>query len=290
MGEIITEDDLEYIYGRGAIDDKHSVMGILQALEILLNQGKRPKRTFYIGLGHDEEIGGNHGAGHIAKRLESILNENEEQLDFLLDEGMTVMQGVVPGLDDPAIYIGVVEKGFAVLELSSEGEQKHSSTPPRQSATGILAKALSKLEENRSPSKFGSGPETDTMSYLAPHMGFIYKMALSNLWMFSDIVSNIFSNDPGTDAIQRTTTAITIVNAGFKDNVVPGEAKAIVNHRIHPTEDLDDIVAHDKKVINDERVSIDTKKYFPPTPISPYSNDVSQFQIIANSALQVSGR
>ena len=193
----------------------------------------------------------------------------------------------MPGLDDPAIYIGVVEKGFAMLELTVEAEQKHSSTPPRQSAPGILARALSKLEDNRSLSKFGRGPETDTMSYLAPHMKFIFKMALSNLWIFRDIVSSILSRDPGTDAIQRTTTAITIVEAGFKDNVVPGEARATVNHRIHPSETLEDIVKHDKKIINDERVQFNTIRYSPPTPVSPYSNDVKQFQVIANSALQV---
>ena len=72
-----------------------------------------------------------------------------------------------------------------------------------------------------------------------------------------------------------------------QDNVVPGEARAVVNHRIHPTETLDDILKHDKKVINDDRVEIKTLGYFPPPSISPYSNDVSPFQIVANSALQV---
>ena len=72
-----------------------------------------------------------------------------------------------------------------------------------------------------------------------------------------------------------------------QDNVVPGEARAVVNHRIHPTETLDDILQHDKKVINDDRVEIKTLGYFPPPSISPYSNDVSPFQIVANSALQV---
>ena len=73
----------------------------------------------------------------------------------------------------------------------------------------------------------------------------------------------------------------------LQDNVVPGEARAVVNHRIHPTESLEDILKHDKKVINDDRVEIKTLGYFPPPSISPYSNDVTPFQIVANSALQV---
>ena len=111
----------------------------------MLASGERPRRTIYIGLGHDEEVGGAQGAGHIAARLGALLQQHGETLDWLLDEGMTVMQvrviffwlcfvqiflshvclqGVVPGLADPAIYIGVVEKGWAMLELSVQAEQK----------------------------------------------------------------------------------------------------------------------------------------------------------------------
>ena len=95
------------------------------------------------------------------------------------------------------------------------------------------------------------------------------------------------AGDSKLDAVQRTTTAVTIVKAGFKDNVVPGEASAMVNHRIHPSETIDDIVKHDKKVIDDERVNITQLDYFPPPQVSPYSNDAAPFQVIANSALQV---
>ena len=117
-------------------------------------------------LTSDHIPGGHQGAALISRELQTQLEENEETLEFLLDEGMTVMQGVVPGLDDPALYIGVVEKGWASLELRVEAAQKHSSTPPRHSAAGILAGALSRLEKKRSPAKFGSGPERDTMQYL----------------------------------------------------------------------------------------------------------------------------
>ena len=117
----------------------------MQALESMLASGERPRRTVNIGLGHDEEVGGAQGAGHIAARLGALLQEHGETLDWLLDEGMTVMQGVVPGLEDPALYIGVVEKGWTMLELSVEGEQKHSSTPPRQSAVGRRSRPCSRL-------------------------------------------------------------------------------------------------------------------------------------------------
>ena len=155
-----------------AIDDKHSVVGILQALSIVLGNGGKPERTLYVAFGHDEEVSGHGGAGEIAKVLKGLLEENNEKLDFLLDEGMFVMQDVVPGVDDPVIYIGVVEKGWTTLELTVNGDQSHSSAPPRESTIGILAKAVSNLEKHRSPAQFSSGPEYDSVSYLAPMLPF----------------------------------------------------------------------------------------------------------------------
>ena len=152
---------------------------------------------------------------------------------------------------------------------------------------GVLARAVASLEQHRSPARFSEGPEWDTMAYLAPHMSFLYKLALSNLWIFHQVVSRVFAGDASLDAVQRTTTAVTIVRAGFKDNVVPGSASAIVNHRIHPSETIEDILKHDRKVIDDDRVNINQLGYFPPAPVSPYSSDVTPFQVIANSALQV---
>ena len=61
LGELVEEAGEQFVYGRGAIDDKHSLMGILQSLETILVSGDRPRRTLYIGLGHDEEISESRG-------------------------------------------------------------------------------------------------------------------------------------------------------------------------------------------------------------------------------------
>lgn len=61
------------------------------------------------------------------------------------------------------------------------------------------------------------------------------------------------------DALHRTTTAVTIVNAGYKENVIPNEAKATVNHRIHPADNVMKVME-----TNDEigRYTKKTFKYF----------------------------
>ncbi|MEQ2269730.1 hypothetical protein XENORESO_008834, partial [Xenotaenia resolanae] len=88
----------DFIYGRGTIDDKCSLMGILQALEYLLIRGYAPRRGFYIGLGHDEEARGFNGAMNIVR----MMKERGVKLSFILDEGMAVVDGVISGLDGPA--------------------------------------------------------------------------------------------------------------------------------------------------------------------------------------------
>ena len=107
-----TDDGNSYIFGRGAIDDKHSVFGILEAIEHLVKIGEQPRRTFYIAFGHDEEVSGNAGAGHIREFMEEKLKTNGETLDFILDEGTSVYQDVVPGVDIPIAMISVTEKGI----------------------------------------------------------------------------------------------------------------------------------------------------------------------------------
>jgi carboxypeptidase PM20D1 len=233
------------------------------------------------------QVGGNEGALNIALLLQDLLEEQNQTLDFILDEGMFVTQGKMPGVDSPVIYIGVVEKGSATLELSVEGGQGHSSMPPRESTIGILSAGISNLEQNRHPPLFKQGPEYDTMEYLAPHASFLYKVVYSNLWLLSGALSSYISGLQTLDAIQRTTTAVTIFKAGIKENIMPDIATAIVNHRIHPTSNLEDVLNHDTDVMDDPRIKITVRDYFPPPRISPYSDDSLPFQIIASSALQV---
>jgi len=64
----------------------------------------------------------------------------------------------------------VSEKGHLTLELNVNGNPGHSSFPPWESAIGILSEAVTKLEKNKLPSLFGTGPERSTFEYLAPHV------------------------------------------------------------------------------------------------------------------------
>ena len=79
-GEIIKDNGEDFIFGRGAIDDKQAVLAIMETLDRLIKNGNQPKRSFYVAFGHDEEVSGNQGAGKISKELSNMVNDRYEEI------------------------------------------------------------------------------------------------------------------------------------------------------------------------------------------------------------------
>ena len=92
--------------------------------------------------------------------------------------------------------------------------------------------------------------------YLAPHMSFAMKMVFANRWLFGALVEKQMSAKASTNASLRTTTAVTIFQAGVKDNVLPSQARAVVNFRMLPGESVDTVLEHIRKTVADPRVQI----------------------------------
>src|SRR5918993_3124916 len=115
-----------FIWGRGAIDNKSTVVGTLEAVEMLLGEGFRPARTVYLAYGHDEEVGGANGARQIA----ALLKDRGVELEMVLDEGGVIGDGLLAGISGPIALVGIAEKGFLTIELSTRGAGGHSSLPP----------------------------------------------------------------------------------------------------------------------------------------------------------------
>ncbi|KAM9856158.1 N-fatty-acyl-amino acid synthase/hydrolase PM20D1.2-like [Aulostomus maculatus] len=272
-----------FIYGRGTLDDKSSVMGILQALEFLLIKGYVPRRGFYIVLGHDEEVNGYNGAMNIVR----LLKQRDVHLLFVLDEGLAVLDGVINNLQGPAALIGISEKGYANVKLSVSTVPGHSSMPPTETSIGILAAAVKKLEENPVPSLFGHGPERDTFEHLAHKFQLPMKFIMSNLWLFSPLLSRVLEMKQDTNALVRTTTAVTMFNAGVKMNVIPSLAEANVNLRIHSAQTLQEVLNFIQSTVEDQRVKMELIEGFDPLPVSSFDEMSFGFQIIKKTVLDI---
>ena len=105
-----------FIWGRGSWDDKGNLYSMLEAAEAMAKADFRPKRTIYFAFGHDEETAGTAGAKSIA----ALLASRGIRLDFVIDEGLLITEGIMKGLGKPAALIGVAEKGYATLVLNAQ--------------------------------------------------------------------------------------------------------------------------------------------------------------------------
>ena len=137
------------IIGRGSMDDKASLIALLEAVELLLEESFKPSQTIYLAFGHDEEVGGSKGAAEIVKYLKS----KDVQAVMTLDEGGFLAENMVPGIDKPIAMVNLAEKGFASFNLIVKTQGGHSSQPPKENTIGMLAQAIVNLENNQLPYK-----------------------------------------------------------------------------------------------------------------------------------------
>ena len=270
-----------YVWGRGAMDDKSSLMAILEAVEHLLRDGFVPARTIYLAFGHDEEVGGHRGAAKIAQ----LLRARDVQLEFVLDEGLNVVDGIIPGITAPVALVGIAEKGYVSLRLAVETAGGHSSVPPARTAIGIISRALHRLETTRFRSRL-SGPTRRMFEFLGPEMNWLNKLALANLWLFAPFIKKQMAQSPLTNAAIRTTLAPTLFHAGVADNVLPANASAVVNLRLLPGDTIAAVVAQVRRVISEPRIKIT------PLPLQMEASPVSEvatpgFELIQRTTHQI---
>lgn len=258
--------DGRYIWGRGTLDDKSSMISILEAVERLISEGFEPERSIYLAFGHDEEIRGIRGAGAIA----GALKVRNVEAEYVIDEGMAVTTGMVPMIKKPVALIGTTEKGYLSVKLSIDLPGGHSSTPEKESSVIVLNKAIYNLVNCPMKPRI-TVPVKDFIRYVGPEMPFYARVVFANRWLFNGIILNIYSGTGSGNALIRTTASPTILSAGIKDNIIPSRAEAVVNFRILPGETIKDVMDHLDYVIGDKRVRISRieEGSDEPAPVSP---------------------
>lgn len=271
-----------HVWGRGTLDDKVGVLGILEAAEALLAQGFQPRRTLLFAFGHDEEIGGREGAVRIA----ALLAERGIRAEFSLDEGGAVTVGVVAGLQRPVASVMAAEKGYASFRLSVHSPGGHASMPPRRTAIGRLAAAVARLQDQPMPARIGP-PVDDMLMRLAPELPPGQRVAIANRWLFDALLTRMLSTGPVTNALVRTTTAPTVFRAGFKDNVLPADAEAVINFRLRPGDSLAAVERHIREVIDDPKVEVALDEEFASEPTAVADTTAPAFELLERSVGEV---
>jgi carboxypeptidase PM20D1 len=252
-----------FIWGRGTLDIKSQLVALLEAAEHLIAAGYQPERTVLFGFGCDEEV-----LGIGAKQIVATLQERGIHLAAMIDEGGCIYDGIIPGLKGLAAAVGVAEKGYLSLKFWVDAEAGHSSTPSKVTSTGVLVHALDRLVAHPFPTKIGM--VSNMFAKLAAVASPLMQVAFANLWLLGGVVKKTLLANNETAATIRTTTAVTILKAGVKDNVIPGYAEAIVNFRLLPGESIAQVCDRIRTIVADDRVHFEplrgTPGKRPPSP------------------------
>lgn len=209
--------------------------------------------------------------------MAELLRSRGTHLNCVIDEGMSITDGIVPGIPKPAALVGISEKGLAVIELSVESpETGHSMAAPKQTTIGILAAAVKRLEETSFPARI-DGPTREMVNTLAPEMPLVSRIALSNLWLFGGLVRRQFGKSPATNAVIRTTASVSAFEGGGAFGAIPFKAKALLRLSVLPGESIAATVGFVRRIVDDPRVKIKPFDYGPlgihgfcsePSPVS----------------------
>jgi carboxypeptidase PM20D1 len=234
-----------YVWGRGAIDMKGHLVTLLTAMETLLEEGYEPVRTLHLGLTHDEEVGGL-GAQAMAAWLEA----RGERAWFVLDEGGSMVLDM-PLTDAPAALVGVAEKGFLTVEVTARARGGHSSSPPDRTAVGLLGRAIVQIEEHPFEMSLEGGPVGEMLMALSGDMDGMQGLAASHPGIFGGLIVNAMKEDDAPRAMLGTTIAPTVITGGVVENVLPQEARALINLRLHPRTDADAALDHLRSAVAD---------------------------------------
>ena len=272
-------DDGEFIWGRGALDMKNHLIGVLESVETLLEEGFQPERDVYILLGHNEEVMcANEENGAVA--MCAYLKEKGIHLDCIIDEGGAILPVNVKGVINKDLAgIGVAEKGYADVEVAVHAKGGHSSQAPNHTALGKLANVIRDIENHQFKAKI-SPMLMELFDKVGRNVSYPVRLVTCNLKLLKPALAYGLSFVPPAASMMRTTLGVTMASGSPQANVLPQRASAVVNFRIYPGQTVDDVLKHLKKVIRNKDVEINLLPgWKDPSLISP--TDSRAFQKIA---------
>ncbi len=259
--EAIIEDGV--MWGRGTLDTKATVNGILSAANHLIGKGFKPEHDIYFAFSGGEEVNGN-GAPNIV----DWLAKHHIRPALVVDEGGAVVENVFPGVTQPCGLIGIAEKGMMNVQYKVLSGGGHASAPPPETPIDILAKACRKRSSK--PFKMHmEGPAAEMFDTLGRYSSFGYKIIFANMWCFGPVLDLICRMSGGEmNALVRTTEAFTMMEGSKARNVIPPEAKLVANMRLNPKDSVASAVSYLKKSVSDPRVEVTVLESFEPSPVS----------------------
>ncbi len=270
----------DYLYGRGAADVK-SLCGAEMAVLSYLVRTKTPRARDVIFFAEADEENGS-----APRHIEQLLKEKPELVDAEL--GLNEGGRLVWRYDRVTeIRVQAAEKEYMDVTLKARGRPGHSSRPTLDNAVVRLARAVAKLSTHRFPVRLNpvSQGYLERQAELDPSVRAAARalLAAPEGPRRDEAADKLMAVSPELAATVRETVTPTMLKAGYKSNVIPGEAVATLNARLLPGRKAEDLIADIKAVIADPGIEI---AFEPPTraPVGAMAVDTPLYEAIVKSA------
>lgn len=252
------------IWGRGTIDTKGTLLGVMEAADAAIKDGFVPENDLYLAFSGEEEVDGDS-----CREIVSYLEQNGITPAFVLDEGGAVVENVFPGVKEACAVVGITEKCGLSLDLTLLSNGGHASTPPPKTVMGKLSKAVCRLEGHPFPCRLTPAAK-GLFDTLGRRSTFAYRLIFANLWCFMPVLDLICRLSGGElNALIRTTVAVTRMQGSDAYNVLPPKGKVGLNLRLLSGETVEEATARVKKVIKNEDIAVSIVSALEPSTCSP---------------------
>jgi len=206
------------LWGRGAVDMKNMDAMIVTALQDILGEGRQPKRDLVIAFFADEEAGGVRGSHHLVTQHPELFTGATEAISEVGGYSVTIN-------DQRAYLLQTGEKALVWIKLIARGTASHGSRVMHNNAVTKLAEAVAKVGRREWPVHL-----TDTTEQLIGELARILGVDPQRVGP-EEIVLATGSAGGFIQGTLRTTTNPTLLKAGYKHNVIPDQAEALVDIR-----------------------------------------------------------
>ena len=252
-----------YIWGRGTLDTKGTLLGVMEAAEAMIARGFVPEHDIYLAFAGDEEI-----AGTGAPTTVKLLKARGVHAALVVDEGGAVVENVFPGVSRPCALVGIGEKGSVNFEFSLASKGGHASAPPAHTLVGRLARAVTRVEGKPFPARMTKAT-AELFDTLGRHSTFVYRMIFANLWCFLPLLDLICKKQGGElNALMRTTCAFTMMEGSRAANVLPPKARMVANLRLISGDTASSAAEALRAVIQDDGIAVRRLNGDDPSPFS----------------------
>jgi acetylornithine deacetylase/succinyl-diaminopimelate desuccinylase-like protein len=267
-----------FVWGRGAVDMKNMVAMSVMVAKLMARQGRERTRDLIVAAVADEEAGCEHGSKFLVENHPERVNA-----EFMLGEVGGFWQTIGP---KSYIPIMVAEKGSVHLRLTARGPTGHGSIPRPDNALVRLASAIEKIGNNRLPYHLTPVME-DFLRKLAETQLLPASMGLKSLLnsrLSGPVLDNLIPDGAiarNFNALLHNTVSPTVINAGTKRNVIPGEASCDLDGRILPHFNGQDLKREVERCIDDPDIDIEVVSESPAVQVNPIGSPL--LDVISNT-------